>query len=107
MSDADLEAYIRERLDGHRELLRNTNGFFCASCGKPKTANEAAGVHHYKTDDPALRKAMIDPKSGRPRIGTYAICLECIDSFPEETIHQNVTMSMAKDGLFGGTEGTR
>lgn len=95
---SEREAYIKSRLEGHRETLRNAPAFTCASCGKVKPHGEAAGVHLYETDDPALQNAMMTSKG--PRVGTYAICLECVDSLPEKIIHQNVTRSMAKDGLF-------
>jgi|FLYN01.1.fsa_nt_gi hypothetical protein len=95
------DEYVRQRLESHREILRQAPAFACASCGQLKSPKEAAGVHLYETRHPALKQAMIDPESGKPRVGTYAICLECLDSFPEDVIHQNVTKYMAQAGLFG------
>lgn len=101
MSDAQLERDIQKQLDTHRETLRATSFFCCASCQKTKPAGEAAGVHAFRTENPQLLKAMIDRETGRMRIGTYAICLECMDSLPDDVIYQNATRSMAKQGLFG------
>ncbi len=101
MSEKTYRDFVKQQLDGRKEWLRTASFFECACCNMMKTKAEAAGVHLYKTDDKMLQKAMMDPGSGTPRVGTYVLCLECTDSVPEPTIQKNVTQNMAKQGLFG------
>jgi len=99
-SEKEFKEFAKQQLEGRREVLRQATYFTCASCDKQKTKGEASGAHLYKTEDPMLQKAMRLP-DGRMRVGTYVLCLECVDSLPEKTIHANVTRNMAKEGLFG------
>lgn len=95
------EEFVESEVEKLRTKLRNRNGFMCMCCETPKTSDQAAGVHVYKTENPALKKAMLDEK-GRPRVGTYVLCLECIDSLDEDSIQLKVTKNFADRGLFGG-----
>lgn len=99
-SEKEFKEFAKQQLEGRREVLRQATYFTCASCDLQKTKGEASGAHLYKTDDPMLQKAMRLP-DGRMRVGTYVLCLECVDSIPEAKIHANVTRNMAKEGLFG------
>ena len=101
MSEKAYRDFVKERLDGQREWLKTASFFECACCNGMKPKNEAAGAHHYKTDDPMLQKAMIDRASGMPKVATYVLCLECVDSKPDAEIYKNVTKTVAKQGLFG------
>jgi len=97
------KAYIefaKKQLDGFREVLRQSVAFTCACCQKQKPKGEAAGAHLFKTEDPALWKAM-EEAPGRHRVGTYAICLECADSYSEVVIQQKVRAYLGSQGLFG------
>lgn len=97
------KAYIefaKKKLDGFRELLRQSVVFNCACCQKQKPKGEAAGAHLFKTEDPAIWKAM-EEAPGQHRVGTYAICLECADSYSEDLIYQKVTAYLGTKGLFG------
>lgn len=99
------KAYIefaKKKLDGFRELLRQSVVFNCACCQKQKPKGEAAGAHLFKTEDPAIWKAM-EEAPGQHRVGTYAICLECADSYPEDVMAQKVMAYLGSQGLFGKT----
>lgn len=100
MSEKEHKAYAKKMLEGLRETLRTTAAFECMCCHRTRPKGEAAGAHLYQTSDPVLRKAMID-KDGKERIGTYTLCLECVDSLSDEAIHQAVTKNFGKAGLFG------
>lgn len=100
MSEKEYLEFAKQQLQGRRETLKAAPAFECASCGVLKQRDEAAGAHIYKTNDKMLLKAMVLP-DGRKKVGTYVLCLECVDSLPEDKIQQNVTRSMAKEGLFG------
>lgn len=92
--------FAKKQLDGFREVLRQSVVFNCACCQKQKPKGEAAGAHLFKTEDPAIWKAM-EKAPGQHRVGTYAICLECADSTSEEVIYQKVTAYLGSQGLFG------
>jgi len=97
------KAYIefaKKQLDSFRETLRQSVAFTCACCQKQKPKGEAAGAHLFKTEDPALWKAM-EEAPGRHRVGTYAICLECADSYSDVVIQQKVMAYLGSQGLFG------
>jgi hypothetical protein len=100
MGDKEYKEFAKQQLEGRREVLRTVQYFSCACCDKQKTKEEAAGAHLYKTEDAMLNRAMKLP-DGRMRVGTYVLCLECVDSVSDEKIQANVTKNMAKEGLFG------
>lgn len=99
MTDWEYQAYVKERIEGFREILRNSLAFGCACCGEQKPKGEAAGIKVYQTKNKDLQKAMMTPKG--PRIGTYVTCLECQDKYSEKVIHTKVTKYLATQGLFG------
>lgn len=92
----------KSMLKGLNGLLKNRPAFICACCKERKHRDKAEGVHLYRTDDPALRKALLDEK-GQERVGTYVICIQCVDSLPKHVIHQNVTRCFRKAGLFNSS----
>lgn len=92
--------FAKKQLDGFREVLRQSMSFNCACCQKLKPKGEAAGAHLFKTEDPAIWKAM-EEAPGRHRVGTYAICLECVDEFPQDIIDKKVMAYLGSQGLFG------
>lgn len=100
MMNKEHREFAKQQLDSRREVLRTASHFQCACCDMPKPKNEAAGAHLYQTDDEMLLKAMTLP-DGRMKVGTYVLCLECVDSMPDDKIERNVTKNMAKEGLFG------
>lgn len=100
MSEKAYRDFVKQMLDGQREHLKTASFFECASCNMMKPRAEAAGAHHYVTDDPMLQKAMIDPSSKMPKVCTYVLCLECVDSLPDAEIQKRVTKTVAKQGLF-------
>lgn len=100
MSDKESSDFAKARLTARREMLKTSKMFMCACCQKEKATGEAAGVHLYRPEDVDIVKAMLD-EAGRPKVATYVLCLECIDSFPEQVIHAKVTKSLAAEGLFG------
>lgn len=106
LSKLSPEEFVEYELEKHKEKLRNRIGFQCACCYAPKKSSEAAGAHHYKTENRDLQKAMI-AENGRLRVGTYVLCLECVDSLSDEIVQQKVTAYFAKQGLFGGVPPTR
>lgn len=95
-------AFAKKTLDGFKENLRQSMAFNCACCQKQKQKGEAAGAHLFKPEDPSLWKAMEVP-GGRHRVGVYAICLECVDAFPDDVIKQKVTAYLGTQGLFDQT----
>lgn len=99
-NEKEYKEFAKQQLEGRREVLRQAPYFQCACCDAHKPKEEAAGAHVYKTNDAMLNKAMKLP-DGRMRIGTYVLCLECVDSMSDDKIQQNVTRNMAKEGLFG------
>lgn len=99
MTDSEYQAYVKDRVESFREILRTSMAFGCACCGEQKPRGEAAGIKVYKTSNRDLQKAMMTPEG--PRIGTYVTCLECQDQYPEKIIHQKVTKYLATQGLFG------
>lgn len=98
--DKAYKEFAKKQLEGFREVLRQSVVFNCACCQKQKPKGEAAGAHLFKTEDPAIWKAM-ELSPGRHRVGTYAICLECSDSYSEEVIYQKVMTYLGSQGLFG------
>jgi hypothetical protein len=100
--DKAYKEFAKKQLDGFKEVLRQSVVFNCACCQKQKPKGEAAGAHLFKTEDPAIWKAM-EEAPGRHRVGTYAICLECMDSYSEEVIYTKVTAYLGSQGLFGKT----
>lgn len=100
MSQKERNAHAKTMLEGLRETLRNTAAFTCMCCQRTRPKGEAAGAHLYSTEDALLRKAMID-ENGKERIGTYVLCLECVDSLSDDAIHRAVTQNFGKAGLFG------
>jgi hypothetical protein len=100
MSDKDYNEFVKQRLDALRETLKAALVFMCACCQKEKPRGEAAGVHHYKAQTPDVQKAMV-AENGMPKVATYVLCLECLDSFSEEVIHSKVTSYLGTQGLFG------
>lgn len=100
--DKAYKEFAKKQLDGFREVLRQSVVFNCACCQKQKPKGEAAGAHLFKTEDPTIWKSM-EEAPGRHRVGTYAICLECSDSYSEELIHQKVMLYLGTQGLFGKT----
>ncbi len=92
--------FAKKQLDGFREVLRQSVVFSCACCQLQKPKGEAAGAHLFKPEDPALWKAM-EVKPGQHRVGTYALCLECVDKYPNEAIQAKVIAYLGTQGLFG------
>ncbi|MCI0529601.1 MAG: hypothetical protein L0Y56_19335 [Nitrospira sp.] len=92
--------FAKSRLGGYREMIRTAAVFQCACCLIEKDRNEAAGVHMFKPEDPALWKAM-EVAPNQHRVGLYALCLECMDSVPEEIRNQKVLSYLGSQGLFG------
>lgn len=98
--DRSYREFVEKRLEARREMLRNAPYFSCACCQKQKPKGEAAGVHVYEPENSDLRKTMVDPK-GQPKVATYVLCLECVDSISEEVVHAKVTAYLGANGLFG------
>lgn len=103
---------IRELIVGHRKALKSAAAFTCICCRQDKASSDAEGVHVYKTDDPVLQRAMQTPEG--PRVGTYVICIACVNSLPDDVIYEKVTATFAEAGFFGrikaissNTEGRR
>lgn len=90
--------FAKRNLEGFKETLRTAVAFNCACCEQQKMKGEAAGAHLYKPENVALWKAMQTVKG--PRVGVYALCLECVDKYSEEVINQKVTAYLGKQGLF-------
>ena len=93
--------FAKSRLEGYREMLRTARVFQCACCLLEKDRSEAAGVHMFKPESPELWKAM-EEAPNQHRVGLYAMCLECMDSVPEEVRMQKVVSYLGSQGLFGG-----
>lgn len=102
MNEKEQRKFEKQQLEALRETLRTAPAFTCMCCQNTKPKGEAAGAHIYRPDDVNLRKAMID-ESGKMRVGTYVLCLECVDSLPENVIYQRVTKNFGQAGLFGKT----
>jgi hypothetical protein len=100
MSEKESKEFARKRLEMMKELLRQAPIFMCACCLKEKPKGEAAGAHLYKPKGKDLAKKMLD-EHGQPKVATYALCLECVDSFSDEQIHTKVTSYLGTQGLFG------
>jgi hypothetical protein len=101
--DKSYRKFAESRLEARREVLRNAPFFSCACCQKQKPKGEAAGVHLYEPNS-ELRKHMLDGK-GTLKVATYVLCLECLDSVPEQIINTKVTAYLGKQGLFGAVPG--
>lgn len=100
MTDKDHNAFAKQQLEAMKETLRTTMAFTCACCQTQKPKGEAAGAHLYKPESSDLQRAMMDKKSKMPKVATYVLCLECMDSFPENVIHTKVTAYLGSQGLF-------
>lgn len=101
--DKAYKEFAKKQLEGFKEVLRQSVVFNCACCQKQKSKGEAAGAHLFKTEDPALWKAM-EEAPGQHRVGVYAICLECKDEYSEELIQTKVMAYLGSQGLFGKTQ---
>lgn len=100
MTDKDYNKFAKQQLEAMKETLKTTMAFTCACCQVQKPKGEAAGAHLYKPSSSSLQKAMIDPKTKMPKVATYVLCLECLDSYPEDVIHTKVTAYLGSQGLF-------
>jgi|ERR1044072_3694217 len=98
--DKDYKEFAKKQLDGFKEVLRQSVAFTCACCQQQKQKGEAAGAHLFRTEDPAIWKAM-EVKPGQHRVGTYALCLECVDKYDDSTIQKKVMAYLGTQGLFG------
>lgn len=103
MSEKEAKEFRKKMLEGAKEVLRQSLGFTCACCQLQKLSGEKGGAFLYEPKDERLRRAMIDEKSGMPRVCTYVLCHECLDSVPDEVIYQKVTAYVGTQGLFGTT----
>lgn len=99
MSDKDYNDFAKGELDKMKETLKVSMYFTCACCQKQKVRGEAAGAHLYKTENNDLAKAM-KAKNGMPKVATYVLCLECLDSVSDQVLHTKVTSYLGQQGLF-------
>jgi hypothetical protein len=100
MTDKDYNDFAKQQLEAMRETLRTTMAFTCMCCQKQKPKGEAAGAHLYKPANADLQRAMLDKKTKMPKVATYVLCLECVDSYPDHVLHAKVTAAFGQQGLF-------
>lgn len=69
----------------------------CGCCLKSKPARNFAYVESYKPRDPAIIRAM-PPEN----IAAYAVCSECADTLPEDTVFKRCEKMLIGRGLLKG-----
>lgn len=83
----------KKNLESFKIKIGMSYQFVCASCGAVWGRSKLGGAYNYEPP-PALSSRMIAPAA-------YAVCAKCKDTLSQKKIYQNVTQTLAKEGLFG------
>lgn len=82
----------KKNLESFKIKMSGSVAFTCACCGLTWSRQKLGGVYNYEPV-PALAGRMVGPAA-------YAVCDKCKSGVPKEQMHQNVTKTLASQGLF-------
>lgn len=82
----------KKNLESYKLKMSGSRAFTCASCGYTWGRARLGGCRNYEAP-PQLASKMVGPAA-------YAVCLKCKETLSSVQIQQNVTNTLAKQGLF-------
>lgn len=82
----------KKNLESYKLKMSGSRAFTCASCGYTWGRERLGGCHNYEAP-PQLASRMVGPAA-------YAVCQKCEETLSSAQIQQNVTKTLAQQGLF-------